>query len=79
MDSENWTILPALGIAEIDSEHRMILGLMNNLHAQRSKGAKPLALDALSLMGNWLHHHVFEADKLLIPHLVKTTYQTKGG
>jgi hypothetical protein len=41
------------------------------LRSQMQTGAKMLTLDTLSLMGNWLHHHVLETDKPLVPHLVK--------
>ena len=59
------------GYLDHKKEHELFLGRLLDLRSQMQTGAKMLTLDTLNLMGNWLHHHVLETDKPLVPHLVK--------
>ena len=60
------------GYLDHKKEHELFLTRIIDLQKQVQAGAKSITIETLGLMGNWLHHHVLETDRPLVPHLIKT-------
>jgi hemerythrin-like metal-binding protein len=59
------------GYIDHKREHDLFLEQLNDLQKQVQAGTKSLTAETLNLMGNWLHHHVLETDRPLVPHLLR--------
>jgi hemerythrin-like metal-binding protein len=54
-------------------EHELFLGQLHDLQKRLQIGTRTPTVEMLNLMGNWLHHHVLETDRPLVPHLMKAS------
>jgi hemerythrin-like metal-binding protein len=52
------------------SEHEFFLERICQLQKNESGGSANSTLDTLNMLGNYLHHHVLEMDRGLVPHLI---------
>jgi hemerythrin len=63
-------------------EHELFLEKIEALHGRIQCVSMMPSIESLNTLCNWLHHHILESDKPLLPHLVNTAllnHSSHGG